>query len=118
MQKYDRRARGVGTRWADSGLHPRQCDRPACGTSYAGVALSLGSNAKEYAMKTLTTGIVTAATLLSAAPAFAIDVDIGPGGIRVGPRYHQERYYRDRSDCRKVTIERPDGSVVTKYRCD
>jgi hypothetical protein len=25
---------------------------------------------------------------------------------------------RDSADCRKVTIERPDGSVVTKYRCD
>ena len=82
--------------------------------------LSLDSNAKEHAMKTITAGIVAAATLLSAAPAFAIDVDVGPGGIRIGPRYHDhsERYYRNRSDCRKVTIERPDGSVVTRYRCD
>ena len=47
--------------------------------------LNLGSNAKEYAMITLTTGIVAAATLLSAAPAFAIDIDVGPDGIRVGP---------------------------------
>ena len=71
-------------------------------------------------MKTISAGIVAAATLLSAAPAFAIDIGVGPEGIRIGPRYrdHEERYYRDRSDCRKVTIERPDGSVVTKYRCD
>ena len=88
--------------------------------------LNLGSNAKEYAMITLTTGIVAAATLLSAAPAFAIDIDVGPDGIRVGPRYreHDERYfrdrpyYRDRADCRKVTIDRPDGSRVVEYRCD
>ena len=80
--------------------------------------LNLGSNAKEHAMKTLTTGIVAAATLLSAVPAFAIDGDVGPDGIRVGSRYreHHERYFRDRpnyrnsADCRKVTIDRPDGS--------
>ena len=84
-------------------------------------------------MKKVITGIVAAVTLLSAVPAFAIDVDIGPNGIRVGPRYrehddrysrHDERYfregphYRDRADCRKVTIDRPDGSRVVKYRCD
>jgi hypothetical protein len=78
-------------------------------------------------MKKLTTGIVAAATFLSAAPALAIDVDIGPGGIRVGPRYrdYEERsyfrdrpYYRNSADCRKVTIDRPDGSRVVKYRCD
>ena len=43
--------------------------------------------------------IVAAATLLSAAPTLAIDVDIGPRGIRVGPRYrdYEERsYFRDR----------------------
>ena len=77
-------------------------------------------------MKMVITGIVAAATLLSAAPAFAIDVGVGPDGIRIGPRYrdHEERYFRDRSyyrnsaDCRKVTIDRPDGSRVVKYRCD
>ena len=83
-------------------------------------------------MKMVTTGIVAAATLLSAAPTLAIDVDIGPGGIRVGPRYrdYEERsYFRDRAydrnrdyrnsaDCRKVTIDRPDGSRVVRYRCD
>ena len=37
-------------------------------------------------MKKLTIGIVAAAALLSAAPAFAIEVDVGPNGIRVGPR--------------------------------
>ena len=49
-------------------------------------------------MKMVTTEIVAAATLLSAAPTLAIDVDIGPGGIRVGPRYrdYEERsYFRD-----------------------
>ena len=80
-------------------------------------------------MKMVTTGIVAAATLLSAAPTLAaIDVDIGPGGIRVSPRYrdYEERsYFRDRNrdyrnstDCRKVTIDRPDGSRVVGYRCD
>ncbi len=81
-------------------------------------------------MKLVTTGIVAAAALLSAAPAVAIDIDVGPNGIRVGPRYrdHEERfeeryfrerpYYRNRADCRKVTIDRPDGSRIVKYRCD
>ena len=75
-------------------------------------------------MRTLTSGIVAAATLLSAAPAF--DIGVGPDGIWIGPRYrdHDERYFRERpyyrnsADCRKVTIERPDGSRVVKYRCD
>ena len=77
-------------------------------------------------MKKVITGIVAAATLLSTAPAFAIDIGVGPDGIRIGPRYrdHEERYFRDRpdyrnrADCRKVTIDRPDGSRVVKYRCD
>ena len=43
----------------------------------------------------VTTGIVAAATLLGAAPTLAIEVDIGPGGVRVGPRYrdYEERSY-------------------------
>ena len=77
-------------------------------------------------MKTLAIGLLAVATLLTAAPALAIEIGVGPDGIRVGPRYrdHEERYFRDRSyyrnraDCRRVTIERPDGSVVTRYRCD
>jgi hypothetical protein len=77
-------------------------------------------------MKKIITGIVAAVTLLSTAPAFAFDVGVGPDGIRIGPRYrdHDERYFRDRpyyrnsADCRKVTIDRPDGSRVVKYRCD
>ena len=52
-------------------------------------------------MKMVTTGIVAAATLLSGAPTLAaIDVDIGPGGITVGPQYrdYEERsYFRDRA---------------------
>ena len=51
-------------------------------------------------MKMVTTGIVAAATLLSAAPTLANDVEIGTGGIRVGPRYrdYEERSYsRDRA---------------------
>ena len=77
-------------------------------------------------MKTLAIGLLAAATLLTAAPALALEIGVGPDGIRVGPRYrdHEERYFRDRpyyrnsADCRRVTIERPDGSVVTRYRCD
>jgi len=73
--------------------------------------------------------------LVGAAPALAIDVQVGPDGIRISPRdrdYEKGRYSRDRreqfnrdrdrdrdrDDCRKVTIERPDGSRVVKYRCD
>lgn len=69
--------------------------------------------------------------LFGAAPALAIDVQVGPDGIRISPRdrdrdYEKDRYSRDRreqfnkdrDDCRKVTIERPDGSRVVKYRCD
>jgi hypothetical protein len=55
-------------------------------------------------MKTLTTGIVAAATLLSAAPALAIDVDVGPPG--------------NGTACRRVIISMPDGSNVVQYRCD
>ena len=67
--------------------------------------LNLRSNAKEYAMKTIMAGIVVAATiLLSAAPAFAIDVDVDPDG--------------NRADCRRVIVEMPDGSTVVSYRCE
>ena len=83
-------------------------------------------------MKMVTTGIVAAATLLSAAPTLAIGVDIGPSGITVGARYRdydersyfgdraydRNRDYRNSADCRKVTIDRPDGSRVVRYRCD
>ena len=77
-------------------------------------------------MKTLAIDLLAAATLLTAAPALALEIGVGPDGIRVGPRYrdHEERYFRDRpyyrnsADCRRVTIEMPDGSVVTRYRCD
>jgi hypothetical protein len=78
-------------------------------------------------MRKVMAGVAAAALgLLSAAPAFAIDVDVGPNGIRIGPRheryheryFHERPYYRNRADCRKVTIERPDGSRVVKYRCD
>ena len=56
-------------------------------------------------MKKVTTGIVAAATiLLSAAPAFAIDVDVDPDG--------------NRADCRRVIVEMPDGSTVVQYRCE
>ena len=55
-------------------------------------------------MKKVITGIVAAATLLSAALAFAIDIGFDPNG--------------DNVDCRKLIIEMPDGSVVTKYDCD
>jgi hypothetical protein len=75
-------------------------------------------------MRTLVIGLFAAATLLTAAPALA-QVEFGPGGVRIGPRYHdgdarfyRERHYGYREDCRRVTIERPDGSVVRKYRCD
>jgi hypothetical protein len=88
--------------------------------------LPFESIAKEHAMRKVTAGAVAAAVgLLSVAPAFAIDVDLGPNGIRIGPRYQEryhERYFDERpyyrADCRKVTIDRPDGSRVVKYRCD
>ena len=90
--------------------------------------LPFESVAKEYAMRKVTAGVVAAAVgLASVAPAFAIDVDVGLDGIRIGPRehdryheryFHEHPYYRNRADCRKVTIDRPDGSRVVKYRCD
>ena len=55
-------------------------------------------------MKKVTIGIVAAATLLSAAPAFAIDVDVDPDG--------------NRADCRRMIVEMPDGSTVVQYRCE
>jgi hypothetical protein len=55
-------------------------------------------------MKKVTIGIVAAATLLSAAPGFAIDVDVDPDG--------------NRADCRRMIVEMPDGSTVVLYRCE
>lgn len=78
-------------------------------------------------MRTPAIGLLAAATLLTAAPALAqVEFGIGPGGVRTGPSYHDDwdgRFHRGwhygyRDDCRRVTIERPDGSVVTRYRCD
>ena len=78
-------------------------------------------------MKTISIGLLTAATLLTAAPALAqVEIGIGPDGVRVGPRHHDDgsaRFYRDRryvyrDDCRRVAIEMPDGAVVIRYRCD
>jgi hypothetical protein len=83
-------------------------------------------------MKTLAISLLTATSLLIAVPASAqVQFDVGPGGVRIGPRYHDEdarfyhrgyhrgwRYGYRRDDCRRVTIERPDGSVVARYRCD
>jgi len=75
-------------------------------------------------MKKVTTGILAADTLLSAAPALAIDIGVGPDGIRVGPRYrdHEERYFRDRPYYQGRLSEgdhrSTGGSRVLKYRCD
>ena len=41
-------------------------------------------------------GLPAAATLLTAAPALVqVQFDVGPGGVRIGPRYHDEdaRFY-------------------------
>lgn len=59
---------------------------------------------KEYAMKKVTAGIVAAITLINAAHAFAIDVDVGADG--------------NKADCRRVIVDMPDGSTVVQYRCD
>ena len=50
----------------------------------------------------LTIGIIAAA-FLSAAPALASEID-GPDG--------------NRTECRRVIINMPDGSNVVQYRCD
>ena len=52
----------------------------------------------------LTIGIVAATAFLSATPALASDVDVGPDG--------------NRTECRRVIISMPDGSNVVQYRCD
>lgn len=90
--------------------------------------LPFESVAKEHAMRKVTAGVVAAAVgFLIVAPAFAIEVDVGLNGIRIGPRHHdryyeryfdERPYYRNRADCRKVTIDRPNGSRVVEYRCD
>jgi hypothetical protein len=60
--------------------------------------------------------VVTAAPLLGTTDAAAqrLGVEVGPGGVYVGPR--------DRPRCRTVTVqrERPDGTIVTRTerRCD
>ena len=65
---------------------PRQSDRSwneAC-------VLPFESVAKEHAMRKVTAGVVAAGVgLLSVAPAFAIDVDVGLNGPRHHDRYHE-----------------------------
>ena len=86
-------------------------------------------------MRKLAIGIVTAGTLMAAAPAAMSQVAIeGPGvGIHVGPQpYYRDHHRWDRRDayhsyawrergCRRVTVRErlPDGRVVvrTRERC-
>jgi hypothetical protein len=79
-------------------------------------------------MRNLLISIVAAATVLTAAPAFAQSFRIGDDGVsfRVG-RDHGDWGYRRHygwrgDDCRDVTIRKRtwDGSVVTRHirRCD
>lgn len=86
-------------------------------------------------MRKLLIGAVAAASVLTAAPAFA-QVGFYAGengvGVRVGPQrdYYRDRdrwdyrgdrgwrrgYYRSHAECRDVTVRRrlPDGSVVVR----
>ncbi len=88
-------------------------------------------------MRKLVLGITAAATVLTAAPAFAqIEGRVGVGdlgvGVRVGPGYdgyrHEgyraygwDRGRRVRDDCRRITVRErlSDGSVIvrTRTRC-
>ena len=89
-------------------------------------------------MRKLVVGVVAAAALLSAAPAFAqFDVRAGERGLSVGigERDHwRDRRWDDRGvvsrrgvyargdDCREITVRRrlPDGSMMVRrtQRCD
>lgn len=44
----------------------------------------------------------------------AEDFCVGPACI--GPRYHEERYYRHRDECREVTIHERRGDEVVERR--
>ena len=65
----------------------------------------------------------------AATAAKAVEFDVGPGGVRVDPGYHHDRYYRDRDaygyergGCRVVIDHRTNryGEDVTVRRriCD
>jgi hypothetical protein len=67
-------------------------------------------------MRKIGLAIATAGAVVMAVPVFSttqavaqgVGVDVGPGGVRVGPR--------DRTRCRTVTVRtrRPDGTMVTR----
>jgi hypothetical protein len=72
------------------------------------------------------TALLTAAPLVvvGSTPAQAQQIEVGPGGVRVGPDHRDRDYYRDRRDyrggrrCRTeyTTRESPSGRVVRERR--
>lgn len=71
------------------------------------------------------TALFTAAPLVvGSTPTQAQQIEVGPGGVRVGPNYRDRDYYRDRRDyhggrrCRTeyTTREGPSGRVVRERR--
>lgn len=71
----------------------------------------------------LTAAAVLALTLAGLPAASAVEFDVGPGGVHVGPGYHHDRYYRDYGrECRIVIEHHTNryGEDVTVRRriCD
>ena len=71
------------------------------------------------------TALLTATQLIvGSTPAEAQQIEVGPGGVRVGPGYRDRDYYRDRRDyrggrrCRTeyTTREGPSGRIVRERR--
>jgi len=79
-------------------------------------------------MRTMIFGLMSAAAVVVAAPAWSQDVYVGGGRsgveIGVGPRYHdsdwryRHRYGAARGECRvtRERIETPSGKVIYKSR--
>ena len=67
---------------------------------------------------TIVAGLALAAGTMTAAN--AVEFDVGPGGVYVGPGYHHHRYYRDYDrDCRVIVdhhINRYGERVVVRRR--
>jgi hypothetical protein len=82
------------------------------------------SRPKEYAMKTLLLGVITATTILGAAPASAEyrEVRIVRDWDRDWDRPHWFRHFAWLGDCRDVTERRyrPNGTIEIRriHRCD
>jgi hypothetical protein len=71
--------------------------------------------------------ILTVAALLALGgtmtAANAVEFNVGPGGVYVGPGYHHDRYYRDYGDNCRIVIDHHtnrygDDVTVRRRVCD